>query len=203
MCVLYTKRPHTSRGKQTLNISVRTLLHKTAGTEKKDNHTRVLALAARALRREPAPRYTRVYASARAATYVRTQPDAARCGKRVLQELFFETRNAKRGKNYARRTNEVRVAAFSLFRAYGLAATKDRERSRGLPGNEAGRNGKRDSWRKRKRTSELAERERKEKERRIACPVRVRDPLYVAALASVSVHTVVNLECLPCTSSKY
>lgn len=33
--VLYTKRPHTSLGKQTLNISVRTLLHKTPTRRKR------------------------------------------------------------------------------------------------------------------------------------------------------------------------
>ena len=100
--ILYTKRPHTSLGKQTLNISVRirSLLHKTLGTEKKDNHTRVLALA-------PA---------LRPCTYC--AHSAARLGSAMFSESYFSKCEAGK-KITARRTNEVRVGAFPLFRAYG------------------------------------------------------------------------------------
>lgn len=98
---LYKTSPYTSLGKQTLNISVRTLLHKTPGTEKKDNHTRVLALALR-----PSP----FVARSQGRWYARVH-DAA--GRAFLRELFFETRSGKKITPGER--TRFRVARFLFF----------------------------------------------------------------------------------------
>lgn len=62
------------------------------------------------------------------------RPGAARRGPPFLRELFFEMRSGE--KNYARRTNEVRVGAFSSF-----SSVRRRTAHRGLRGKVQRREG--------------------------------------------------------------